>query len=311
VPTTKPDPSALRLATVAAYLSVTDQTVHRWVEAGTFPLAVRLANGRYAIDPDALVTWLGSRYLGRPGPPAPPAPLLDSEGRVTNPLLPGREVQRLLRITSTQLRWLVDSGQAGAYDLTSGTLRYDPADPALRATRRQRSRVRREPRREPIATLLDRLADGPLDPNFGEDLDLAAPAALRAAEREGLTWRSVVPLDVESVGLAYVVATLSATYFATLAGSRVAELGFPAPAKRDKPLAVTWQGVEAQETLDALRRPRTLGITTVVAISATSDWVDQLAGRHLKVVVVVPTLQRSTPPAPMGARPRPRPAPRP
>jgi predicted DNA-binding transcriptional regulator AlpA len=304
VTTTKPEQAALRLTTVAAYLSVTDQTVHRWVEAGTFPIAVRLANGRYAIDPDGLVTWLRSRYLGRPGPPAPTAPLLDADGRVANPLLPGREVQRLLRVTSTQLRWLIDSGQAGAYDLTSGTLRYDTADPSLRATRRQRARVRREPRREPIATLLDRLADGPLDPNSGEDLDLAAPAALHAAQREGLTWSSVVPLDVESIGLAYVLAALSSTYFATLTGSHAADLGLPSPAKHDKPLAVTWQGVETQQALDALRRPRTLGITTVVAISAPGDWVDQLQGRQLKVVVVVPALQRSTPPSPMGARPR-------
>lgn len=309
MPTTRPDRNALRLTTVAAYLSVTDQTVHRWVEAGTFPIAVRLANGRYDIDPDELVAWLRSRYLGRPGPPPPPVPLLDAGGRVTNPLLPGREVQRLLRITSTQLRWIVDSGQAGAYDLTSGTLRYDTTDPALRATPRQRSRVRREPRREPIATLLDRLVDGPLDPNSGEDLDLAAPAALHAAQREGLEWRSVVPLDVESIGLAYVLATLSSTYFATLAGSRAAGLGLPSPAKRDKPLAVAWQGVEAQETLGALRRPRTLGITTVVAISAAGGWVDQLEDRRLKVVVVVPTLQRSTPASPMGGRSQPTPIP--
>lgn len=304
MPTTQPEHSTLRLTAVAAYLSVTDQTVHRWVEAGTFPVAVRLPNGRYAIDPDGLVAWLRSRYLGRPGPPDPPPPMLDAAGRVTNPLLPGREVQRLLCVTPPQLRWLVDSGQAGAYDLTSGTLRYDTADPALRATRRQRARARREPRREPVAALLDRLADGPLDPNSGADLDLAAPAALHAAQREGLAWRSVVPLDVESIGLAYVIATLSATYFATLAGSRAAALGLPAPAKHDKPLAVTWQGVDTDETLAALRRPRPLGITTVVAISAAGDWVDQLTDRRMKVLVVAPALQRATPGAALGARPR-------
>ena len=118
MPPTEADPKPLSLTAVASYLSVTDQTVHRWVEEGRFPPAVRRKDGRYDIDPGQLVAWLRSRYVGRPGPPDPPRPALDAGGRVTNPLATSRDIQRLLRITSTQLRWIVDSGQAGAYDLT-------------------------------------------------------------------------------------------------------------------------------------------------------------------------------------------------
>ena len=52
----------------------------------------------------------------------------------------------------------------------------------------------------------------------------------------------MVPLDAESIGLAYVIATLSATYVAGLTGSVATSLGLPSPAKRDRPIAVTWQG---------------------------------------------------------------------
>ena len=303
MPTTEADPKPLSLTAVASYLSVTDQTVHRWVEEGRFPPAVRRKDGRYDIDPGQLVAWLRSRYVGRPGPPDPPAPALDAAGRVTNPLATSRDVQRLLRITSTQLRWLVDSGQAGAYDLTGTTLRYDAADPALRPTRRQRSRVRREPRREPVATLLDVLSERPLDPHNGADLDLAGPAAIHALGLADVQWRSVVPLDAESIGLAYGIATLSGTYVAGLIGSAAADLGIPSPAKRDRPLAVTWQGDDPQASLDALRRPGPLGIATVLAVTARPAWAERLQGERLTVVVVAPTLQRTTPTRPLGQRP--------
>ena len=302
MPTIDTEPKPLSLTAVASYLSVTDQTVHRWVEEGRFPPAVRRADGRYDIDPGELVAWLRSRYIGRPGPPDPPAPALDAGGRVTNPLATGRDIQRVLRITSTQLRWLVDSGQAGAYDLTGTTLRYDPADPELRATRRQRARVRREPRREPIAALLDILATRPLDPHNGSDLDLAGPAALHALALVEAQWQSVVPLDAESIGLAYVIATLSGTYFASLTGTPAAQLGFPSPAKRDRPIAVTWQGDDPQATLAALRRPGPLGIATILAVTARPAWTERLQGAGLAVVVVAPTLQRTTPTRPIGRR---------
>jgi len=292
----------LTQATVASYLAVTELTLARWTREGRFPSPPRNPDGSYAIDPDELVTWLRSRYIGRPGPPDPPPPALDSAGRVTNPLATGRDIQRLLRITSTQLRWLVDSGQAGAYDLTGTTLRYDPADPALRPTHRQRARVRREPRREPVATLLDALAEGPLDPHNGEDLDLAAAAAIHALRRVHFTWRSIVPLDPESIGLAYVIATLSGTYVAGLTGSVAASLGLPSPAKRDRPLAVTWQGDDPQISLAALRRPGPLGIATVLAVSAKPAWTQALQSEGLSVVVAAPSFTRTTPTRPLGLR---------
>ena len=292
----------LTQATVASYLAVTELTLARWIGEGRFPTPPRNPDGSYAIDPAGLVTWLRSRYIGRPGPPDPPPPALDSAGQVTNPLATSRDIQRLLRITSTQLRWLVDSGQAGAYDLTGTTLRYDPADPALRPTRRQRARVRREPRREPVATLLDALAQGPLDPHNGTDLDLAGPAAVHALGLAHVGWRSVVPLDAESIGLAYVIATLSGTYVAGLTGSVATDLGLPSPAKRDHPLGVTWQGDDPQATLDALRRPGPLGIATVLAVTAKPAWTQRLRDEGLAAVVVAPSFTRTTPTRPLGLR---------
>ena len=77
----------------------------------------------------------------------------------------------------------------------------------------------------------------------------------------------MVPLDAESIGLAYVIATLSATYVAGLTGSVATSLGLPSPAKRDRPIAVTWQGDDPQTSFDALRRPGPLGIATVLAFT--------------------------------------------
>jgi len=293
----------LTQATVASYLAVTELTLARWTKEGRFPPPRRNPDGSYAIDPDELLAWLRSRYIGRPGPPDPPRPVLDSAGRVTNPLATARDIQRLLRITSTQLRWLVDSGQAGAYDLTGTTLRYDPTDPALRPTRRQRARVRREPRREPVATLLDALAEGPLDPNNGEDLDLAGAAAIHALGLAHIRWRSVIPLDPESIGLAYEIATLSGTYVAGITGSVVATtLRLPTPAKGDRPLAVTWQGDDSHLSLDALRHHGPFGIATVLAISAKPAWTQALQSEGLAVVVVAPSFTRTTPTRPLGLR---------
>ena len=58
MPKTNADPKPLSLTAVASYLSVTDQTVHRWVEEGRFPPAVRRKDGRYDIDPGQLVAGL-------------------------------------------------------------------------------------------------------------------------------------------------------------------------------------------------------------------------------------------------------------
>jgi len=129
--------------------------------------------------------------------------------------------------------------------------------------------------------------------------------AVRAVAVSGLAhvaWRSVVPLDAESIGLAYVIATLSGTYVAGLTGSVATSLGLPSPAKRDRPLAVTWQGDDSQTSLDALRRPGPLGIATVLAVTAKPAWTQALQSEGLAVVVVAPNFTRTTPTRPLGLR---------
>jgi hypothetical protein len=135
--------------------------------------------------------------------------------------------------------------------------------------------------------------------------DVAVGLGWSASSATSVAFGSRLPVGPPGAGqlvLAYVIATLSGTYVAGLTGSVAASLGLPSPAKRDRPLAVTWQGDDPQISLAALRRPGPLGIATVLAVSAKPAWTQALQSEGLSVVVAAPSFTRTTPTRPLGLR---------
>ena len=198
-------------------------------------------------------------------------------------------------MTAPQLRWLVGSGQVGTYDLSPTVARFDPADPRLRATPRQRSRARWDPRRDPVAALLGALGERPLDPCYGGDLDLAAAACLAALRRCGAAPQALAALGEEDLGLVFVLAGLSGAYVAATRGGPGEALGLPAPALRQALVLVTWEGGRPEGVLSVLRRYRaSAGALAVLAVTASRTWQEALGATRAHSVVVAPGFARAT-----------------